>query len=137
MKIVTKGRLNLLLEFILYSILYTGTFLLVEIPFKSFEINSDYPALIAFISIIIIYILEKVLKPILVTIFTPITGLTFGLFYFVINAFLLKITDWILGNRLEFTNIWILFFIAIILALLNMLIEKIIIEPIIKKAGKK
>lgn len=137
MKIVTKGKINMLLEFILYSILYTGTFLLVEIPFKSFEINSDYPALIAFISIIIIYVLEKVLKPILVTIFTPITGITFGLFYFVINAFLLKITDWILGNKLEFTNIWILFFIAIILAILNMMIEKIIIEPIIKKAGKK
>ena len=137
MKIVTKGKINMLLEFILYSILYTGTFLLVEIPFKSFEINSDYPALIAFISIIIIYVLEKVLKPILVTIFTPITGITFGLFYFVINAFLLKITDWILGNKLEFTNIWILFFIAIILAILNMMTEKIIIEPIIKKAGKK
>ena len=137
MKIVTKGRLNLLLEFILYSILYTGTFLLVEIPFKSFEINSDHPALIAFISIIIIYILEKVLKPILVTIFTPITGITFGLFYFVINAFLLKITDWILGPKLDFTNIWILFFIAIILALLNMLIEKLIIDPIIKRAGKR
>ena len=36
MKLVTKGRLNLLLEFVLYSVLYTGIFLLVEIPFKSF-----------------------------------------------------------------------------------------------------
>ena len=136
MKLVTKGRLNLFLEFILYSILYTGIFLLVEIPFKSFEINSNYPVVVAFLAIVVIYILEKVLKPILVTIFTPITGLTFGLFYFVINTFLLKLTDWILGPRLDFTDIWILFFISIILAVLNLLIEKIIIEPIIRKANK-
>ncbi len=136
MKVVTKGRLNLLLEFILYSVLYTGVFLLVEIPFKSFEINSNYPVLIAFLAIVVIYVLEKVLKPILVTIFTPITGLTFGLFYFVINAFMLKLTDWILGPRLNFTDIWILFFISIVLAGLNLLIEKIIIEPIIRKANK-
>ena len=136
MKLVTKGRLNLFLEFVLYSILYTGIFLLVEIPFKSFEINSNYPVVVAFLAIVVIYILEKVLKPILVTIFTPITGLTFGLFYFVINTFLLKLTDWILGPRLDFTDIWILFFISIILAVLNLLIEKIIIEPIIRKANK-
>lgn len=136
MKIVTKGRLNLLLEFMLYSILYTGVFLLVEIPFKSFEINDDNPVLIAFLAIVVIYVLEKVLKPILVTIFTPITGLTFGLFYFVINTFMLKLTDWILGPRLDFTDIWILFFISIILAGLNLAIEKIIIEPIIRKANK-
>ena len=80
--------------------------------------------------------LSKVLKPILVTIFTPITGITFGLFYFVINTFLLKLTDWILGPRLDFTDIWILFFISIILAVLNLLIEKLIIEPIIRKANK-
>ena len=136
MKAVTKGRLNLLLEFVLYSVLYTGVFLLVEIPFKSFEINSKYPVLIAFLAIVVIYVLEKVLKPILVTIFTPITRLTFGLFYFVINAFMLKLTDWILGPRLDFKDIWILFFISIILAVLNLLIEKLIIEPILRKANK-
>lgn len=135
MKIVTKGRLNLLLEFILYSVLYTGVFLLVEGMFKSFEINSDHRITVAFIAIVIIYVLEKVLKPILVTISTPITGLTFGLFYFVINTFMLKLTDWIMGPKLDFTDIWVLFFISIVLALLNMAIEKIIIEPIIRKAA--
>lgn len=136
MKLVTKGRLNLFLEFMLYSVLYTGVFLLVEMPFKSFVINDQNPVLIAFIAIVVIYVLEKVLKPILVTIFTPITGLTFGLFYFVINAFMLKLTDWIMGPKLDFTDIWILFFISIILAGLNLLIEKLIIEPIIRKANK-
>ena len=84
-----------------------------------------------------IYALEKLVKPIIVTISTPITGITFGLFYFVINAFILKLTDWIMGPKLDFTDIWALFVISIVLALLNLLIEKLIIEPIIRKASKK
>ena len=137
MKLVKKGKFNLLLEFLLYSVLYTAAFMAVESMFKSFEINSDYKVVVAFLAIVIIYVLEKVLKPVLVTISTPITGITFGLFYFVINAFMLKLTDWILGPKLDFTDIWILFFISIILALLNLLIEKLIIEPIIRRANKK
>ena len=136
MKIVTRGKFNLILEILLYSVLYTAAFMAVESMFDSFVINSDYKVVIAFLAIIIIYILEKVLKPILVTISTPITGITFGLFYFVINAFILKITDWILVSKLDFTDIWVLFFISIVLALLNLLIEKLIIEPIIRRANR-
>ncbi len=136
MKLVKRGKFNLLLEFLLYSVLYTGVFLLVEAMFDSFEINSDYKVIWAFLAIAVIYVLEKLVKPIIVTIATPITGITFGLFYFVINTFMLKLTDWILGPKLDFTDIWILFFISIILAVLNLLIEKIIIEPIIRRTSK-
>lgn len=136
MRLVKRGKFNLLLEFLLYSVLYTGVFLLVEAMFDSFEINSDYKVIWAFLAIAVIYVLEKLVKPIIVTIATPITGITFGLFYFVINTFMLKLTDWILGPKLDFTDIWILFFISIILAILNLLIEKIIIEPIIRRTSK-
>ena len=132
MKLVKRGKFNLLLEFLLYSVLYTAAFLLVEGMFESFEINSDYKVVWAFLAIAVIYVLEKLVKPIIVTISTPITGITFGLFYFVINAFMLKLTDWILGPKLNFTDIWVLLLISVILAVLNLLIEKIIIEPIIR-----
>lgn len=130
-------RFNLILEFILYSVLYTGAFLLVEKLFKSFEINSSHKIFFAFVAIVIIYVLDKLVKPILVTIFTPVTGITFGLFYFVINSFILKLTDWLMFSKLNFTDIWVLFFISIVLSVLNLLIEKIIIEPIIRKASKR
>ncbi len=132
MRLVKRGKFNLLLEFLLYSVLYTAAFLLVEAMFDSFEINSDYKVIWAFLAIAVIYGLEKLVKPIIVTISTPITGVTFGLFYFVINAFMLKLTDWILGSKLNFTDIWVLLLISVILAVLNLLIEKIIIEPIIR-----
>ena len=83
MKVVVKSkkknlpRFNLVLEFILYSVFYTAVFLLVEKMFSSFVINDEHKIIYAFLSIVIIYILDKVLKPVLVTISTPITGITF------------------------------------------------------------
>ena len=137
MKLVNKGKFNLVLEFLLYLVLYTAAFMAVETMFESFVINSDYKVIYAFIAVAVIYGLEKLVKPILVTISTPITGLTFGLFYFVINAVILKLTDWIMFSKLDFTDIWALFVISIVLAFLHTLIEKIIIEPIIRRSVKK
>lgn len=141
MKLVSyKGknpRLNVFLEFILYSVLYTLTFLFVETLFDSFVLTYDNKILWAFLSIVMIYVLNKLLKPILVTITIPITALTFGLFYFIINVLMLKLADWILGNKLNFTDIWALVVISLLLSLLNTLIEKIIIEPLLRKAKKK
>ena len=137
MRVVKKGKFNAVLEFLLYAVLYTAAFMAVEKLFKSFVINSDYKVIYAFLSVAVIYGLEKLVKPIIVTVFTPITGLTFGLFYIVINAFILKLTDWIMFSKLDFTDLWALLVISIVLALLNLLIEKLIIEPIIRKAGKR
>lgn len=89
------------------------------------------------LAVCIIYVLDKAVKPVLVTLTIPITGLTFGLFYFVINTLILKLTDWIMGAKLNFTDIWILFFISILLSLINFAIEEIVIKPLIKKAKKK
>ena len=129
-------RFNLILEFILYSVCYTAIFLLVEKMFKSFVIEDEHKIIYAFLSIVIIYVLDKLVKPILVTIATPITGLTFGLFYFVINSFILWLTSGLMFGKLHFGEIWVLFFISIVLAALNWIIEKLIIEPIVRKANK-
>lgn len=139
--VTTKGknavRINRFFEFVLYIITYTIAFLILESMFDSFQISNDYKSLYSVLAVGIIYVLDQAVKPILVTITMPITGLTFGLFYFVINTLILKLTDWIMGPKLNFTDIWILFFIAILLSVINFAIEEIIIKPLIKKAKKK
>ena len=85
----------------------------------------------------IIYVLNKVVRPLLVTLTMPLTGITFGLFYIVINAAILKVTDWLLGPKLSFNNIWVLFFIAIVLGIFRFIIEELIMKPIIRKVSKK
>lgn len=134
--IVSKNKslhFNRILEFLLYLVLYTAAFMLIEWFFDSCIINSDYKVIWAALAVCIIYCLDKVVKPILVTLTIPLTGLTFGLFYFVINTIILKFADWIMLSKLDFTDIWVLFFISIVLSVLNFLIEKLIIEPILKK----
>ncbi len=125
---------NKVIEIALYLISYTITFLIVEHFFKSFYISSDYKILYSFLAVTIIYVLNQVIKPLLVTLTMPITGITFGLFYFVINTLILKLTDWIMRSKLNFTDIWVLFFISIILSILRFVIEELIMKPLLKKA---
>ena len=135
MKAVKKGTslLQEFIEWLIYMIGYTIAFLIVSSIFKTFEINEEHTYLYAFISVLLIYILNKTVKPILFILTLPITGITLGLFYFVINSIILKLTDLIMGDKLNFTSVWILFFIAIVLSITNLLIEGLIIKPIIKR----
>lgn len=128
-----KVRFNKILESALYIIGYTLSFFLVSKMFNSFNLNQKHPLLYALISVVVIYILNKTVKPILVFLTIPITGITLGTFYFVVNTIILKLVDLIMGSKLDFTNIWVLFFISIVISLTNLLIELIIIKPIIKK----
>lgn len=128
-----KVRINRFLEWVLYLVGYTLVFIGVSALFKSFYIDKSYYGLYGFLAVFIISILNKTIKPILVTLTIPITGLTLGLFYPCINLFILKLTDWILGSHFNLENIWIAFFIAILLSIMNVLMEGMIIKPILKK----
>ena len=126
-----------IIETSLYLVAYTITFLIVENIFKSFVICQDNKIIWALIAVMIIYVLNKVVRPLLVTLTMPLTGITFGLFYIVINTLILKLTDWLLGPKLSFNNIWVLFFIAIVLGIFRFIIEELIMKPIIRKVSKK
>ena len=128
-----KVRFNKILECALYILGYTISFFLVSKMFDSFSLSEDNTILYALIAVILIYILNKTIKPILVALTIPITGLTLGLFYFVLNTVILKLVDFIMGSKLDFTSIWILFFISIVISSINLLIELIIIKPILKR----
>lgn len=128
-----KARLNKLVEWSLYFIGYTLAFLIVSSLFKSFQLSDKHTILWAIIATFIICIINKTIKPIIFTLTIPITGLTMGLFYFIINMGILKLVDILLQDKLNFTNIWILFFISILISLIHVIIEELITKPIIKK----
>ena len=128
-----KARLNKALEAALYIVGYTFSFFITSKMFKSFKLCSDYTNFYALLAVILIYVLNKTIKPALVFFTMPITGVTLGLFYFVVNTIILKLVDLIMGSKLDFTNIWVLFFISIVISEINILIELIIIKPILKR----
>ena len=74
----------------------------------------------------IIFILNKTIKPILFELTVPITGITMGLFYPCINILILKITDWILLEHFATHGIISLFITAILISLINILISSIV-----------
>ena len=130
-----KLRINKIFEWLLYMTGYTIVFIGVTSLFKSVYINSDYFILWPVITVLLIYILNKTIKPILVTLTIPITGLTLGLFYPCINVFILKLVDWILGPYFEVKDLFIALFVAILLSITNFIMEQII-KNIIEKVKK-
>lgn len=127
-----KLRLNKFLDWLLYFIGYTIVFILVTTLFKSIHIDKEHFILWSTIIVFIVYLLNKTIKPVLVTLTIPITGITLGLFYPCINVFLLKLTDWILGPHFQITNLFIAIFAAVLLSITNFIMEEII-KTIINK----
>ena len=133
-----KVRLNKLLEWFIYMFGYTVSFLLISLLFgSSFQIDTEHKIIYSFVAVVLIFLLNKTVKPILFKLTLPITGLTMGLFYFVINMVILKLVDFIMLDKLNFIGTWKLFFIAILLAVTNVVIEQLIIKPIVRRFKKK
>ncbi len=131
-----KRHIIYFLEKILYLLSYTIVFALMSYWFKTFVIDSEHFLMYSFVSVLIIYVLNKTIKPILVRLTLPITGLTMGLFYFFNNVIILKLVDYFMGPRVNFNSVFVLFFISILMSLLNLLIEDLIIKPFIKEVKK-
>ncbi|MFJ8530546.1 phage holin family protein [Bacillus sp. NPDC094106] len=87
----------------------------------------------AIIASIILSILNVFVKPLLILITLPITVLTFGFFLVVINAITLEMTDSLLGNAFNISGFGVAIIAAICISILNMLIDKVIVEPLSEK----
>ena len=125
---------NKFFEWLLYMIGYAIVLIIVSCLFtKSLYINHEYFGLYALLASVIIYILNQTIKPILVYITLPLTAVTYGLFYPIINVIILYLASFILGNNFQINGIFISFLIAIIISFLNLLMEGMIIKPIINK----
>lgn len=128
-------RLNKFIEWAIYMAGYTFVFILVSKLFKSMHIDNEHYYIYSMLIVLIIHILNRTVKPVLVTLTIPITGLTLGLFYPFINLFILKLTDWILGKYFELENFFIALLIAVLLSIMNFIVEEII-KKIIKRVKK-
>ena len=139
MKLVIKEknkiRINKGVDWLLYMIGYTIVFIIVTSFFKSIYIDSDHLIIWSAIIVLVIYALNKTVKPILFKLTIPITGITLGLFYPCINVFILKLVDWFLGPHFEVKNLLIALFVAILLSITNFIMEEII-KSIIEKVKK-
>jgi putative membrane protein len=129
-------RINSFFEWLVYLFGHTLVLITISVLFKSLYIDDAYFGLYGLLATLIISILNVTIKPIIVLLTLPLTGLTLGMFYPFVNVLILKITDFILGSHFEIKGIWIAFFIALLISLMNMMMEFSIIKPILRRSEK-
>ena len=128
--IISKPFSNWLLYMVGYAIVLITVSCLFH---KSFYIDSSYFGLYAFVAAIIIYILNQTIKPILFYLTLPITALSFGLFYPILNVFVLKITSFLLGEHFQLPGIILPIVVAVLISILNLFMEGMVIKPIVRR----
>ena len=122
-----KKKFNSKSDFIIHILGYALVLITAAVLFKkNIYIDNSYFGLWGVIAVLIIYVLNRTVKPVLFILTLPITALTLGLFYPVINIIVLKITDFILGNHFDIKGVISLFFITIIISIMNTIIDKVI-----------
>lgn len=128
-----KPHLNYFIDWLIRMVGYALVLITVSVLFKNtIQIDNSMFGLWAFLASVIIYILNKTIKPILVWLTLPITGLTLGLFYPFINVFILYIVSWILGPHFTINGILMSFVVALFISLMNLFMDSII-DNILRK----
>lgn len=131
-----KIKLDNILDWIAHFISYAIILVIVATFFDSFVIDDTNLYLYGILATFIIFILNKTIKPILFYLTIPLTGITLGLFYPCINVIILKLTEWILGSHFEITGVLTTFLLAILISVMNILVDNIIIKPFMRRIRK-
>ncbi|MCM3113067.1 phage holin family protein [Lederbergia lenta] len=94
--------------------------------FEGFEVSSFGAAVGASL---VLSILNILVRPILILLTLPVTLISLGLFLFVINAITLWMTDAIMGSTFEISGFGLAIWIAILMSIINLIIQKTVLEP--------
>ena len=139
-KILNK-KVNSIFDWILRMIGYALILICISTVLgsdKSIYIDPNYFGVWGLITSILKYILNKTVKPLIFWLTLPLTGLTLGLFYPFINVFILKLVDLILFSHFEITGgIIMSIFVAILISILNIIMDSIIFKNILGKEEQK
>ena len=129
-------KINKYLDWFIHMVGYALVLITVSVIFqKTIYIDNRFFGLWGLIAVIIVFVLNRTIKPILVWMTLPLTALTLGLFYPLINILVLKITDFILGSHFEIKGTVMVFFVSIIISIMNAIMDNLIIDNLLK--GRK
>lgn len=130
-------KINKYLDWFIHMLGYTLVLITVSVIFKeTVYIDNSYFGLWGLIAVIIIFILNRTIKPLLVWMTLPLTALTLGLFYPLINILILKITELILGIHFEIKGTISVFLVSIVISIMNAIMDNLIIDNLLKRRKK-
>lgn len=130
-------KTNKYIDWFIHMIGYALVLITVSIIFNNtIYIDNSYFGIWGLIAVIIIFILNRTIKPLLVWMTLPLTALTLGLFYPLINILILKITDFILGVHFNIKGTIFVFIVSIVISIMNAIMDNLIIDKLLKRGNK-
>lgn len=131
---MAKDSLKKFIAWMIYMVGYALILISVSVLFKNtIQIDNKYFGFFSLLAAILINILNHTIKPIIVKLTIPITALTLGIFYPFINVFILYIVDFFLGKHFSVNGIFMTCVVAILISIMNMLLDHIVIKPLLRK----
>ena len=114
-------------------ILYAVILIIISLIFpNTVYIDRSAFGLWALLAAILISFLNQTIKPIIVWLTLPLTGLTLGLFYPFINLIILKLVSILMMGYFEINGIFFAALVSLIISGLNIFIDKTIFKVIRK-----
>lgn len=122
------------IEWMIYMIGYALILISISVLFKNtIQIDNHYFGFWALAAAIIINLLNRTIKPVIVWLTIPITALTLGIFYPFINVFILHLVDFILGSHFSVNGIFMCVIVAILISIMNMIMDELVIKPLLER----
>lgn len=123
----TINEENEIKVFIVSIIVYAVVLMIANSLFKGIYVENFFYAIIASI---ILSLLNATIKPILVYLTLPLSILSFGIAYPIVNIIILNLCDILMGNAFSIGGLFSSFFIAIFISALKMFLDKMITEKV-------
>ena len=131
-----KKKINKYLDWFIHMVGYSIVLITVSLIFqKTIYIDNSYYGIWGLLAVIIIFILNRVVKPTLLFFALPLTAMTLGLTYPLVNMLILKLTDWILMSHFDIKGFLMLLVVSVVITIMNAIMDNIIIDDLLK--GKK
>lgn len=115
------------IQFVVGLIVYAVVLMIAESLFKGIEIKNFLYALIA---AFILDLLNYTVKPVLIYWTLPLSILSFGIAYPIVNMIILKLCDILMGSAFNIHGFFTTFFIAIFISFMRILLDNIITKNV-------
>lgn len=116
-----------LVSFIVGILVYATVLMIANSLFKGIEIENFFYAIIA---ALILSGLNYTIKPILIYWTLPLSVMTFGITYPIVNMIILKLCDIIMGSSFNINGFFATFVIAIFISVLKIILDNIITKNV-------
>lgn len=130
-----KSKLYIVIDWVFHMVLYAIVLIVIAIIFpNTVYIDKSTFGVWALLTAILISVLNQTIKPILVWLTLPITGITLGLFYPFINLIILELVSIITLGHFELNGLFMALLVSIIISVLNFIMDHAL-EKLKRKEG--